>query len=106
MRCKNLLSLLITVFMFTGLSVPAQACTAIYAGSEMTETGNTVFGRIEDFAPDYPKLFDVYLAGAHQAGEVYQGCYGCYGFSWTFTHDSYSYTGFCEDKLPGRLPGL
>ena len=67
----------------------------------MTETGDTVFGRIEDFAPDYPKLFDVYPAGAHQAGEVYQGCYG---FSWTFTHDSYSYTGFCEDNSQGVCP--
>ena len=39
-RSKRLLSLLITVFMFAGLSIPAQACTAIYAGSEMTDTGD------------------------------------------------------------------
>lgn len=29
---------------------------------------------------------------------------GCYGFSWTFTHDSYSYTGFCEDNSQGVCP--
>ena len=96
-RFKRLLSLFIIAFMFAGLSIPAQACTAIYAGSEMTETGDTVFGRIEDFSSDYPKLFDVYPAGAHQAGETYRGCYG---FSWTFTHDSYSYTGFCSESRP------
>lgn len=101
MHAKRLLSLLITVFLLAGLSVPARACTAIYAGSERTETGDTVFGRIEDFGSDYPKLFDVYPAGAHQAGEAYQGCYG---FSWTFTHDSYSYTGFCEDNSQGVCP--
>ena len=101
MRFNRFLSLLMTVFMFTGLLIPAQACTAIYAGAELTETGDTVFGRIEDFSSDYPKLFDLYPAGAHQAGEVYQGCYG---FSWTFTHDSYSYTGFCEDNSQGVCP--
>ena len=87
--------------MFAGLSTPAHACTAIYAGSELTETGDTVFGRIEDFSSDYPKLFDVYPAGTHLAGESYEGCYG---FSWTFTHDSYSYTGFCEDNSQGVCP--
>ena len=64
MCSRRLLSLLITVFIFAGLSIPAQACTAIYAGSEMTDTGDTVFGRIEDFSSDYPKRFD---AGTSQS---------------------------------------
>ena len=71
-------------------------------GSELTETGDTVFGRIEDFYySDYPKIFDVYPSGAHRKGEEYQGCYG---FTWTFTHDSYAYTGYCDDNSQGVCP--
>ena len=47
------------------------------------------------------RSFNIFPAGAHHQGETYQGCYG---FQWTFTHDSYAYTGFMEDTTQGICP--
>ena len=52
-------------------SVNALACTAVYVGSDLT---------------------------VHTAGEVYNGCYG---FTYTFTKDSYAYTAFRDDNGAG-----
>lgn len=80
----------------------AFACTALYVGSDLTEDGTTMFGRIEDLGTnDYNKLFYVSAAGNHKAGEVYDGCYG---FTYTFTHDSYSYTARRDDNGLGVCP--
>ena len=74
----------------------ASACTALYVGSDLTEDGTAMFGRIEDLGTnDYNKLYYVSAAGKHKAGELYNGCYG---FSYTFTHDSYSYTARRDDN--------
>ncbi|MBQ6645598.1 MAG: C69 family dipeptidase [Clostridia bacterium] len=73
----------------------AFACTLIYVGSAVSQDGSTIFGRSEDYANSQNKLFYVAEAGKHKAGEVYNGCYG---FSYTFTHDSYSYTAFSDDN--------
>ena len=54
-----------------------------------------MFARSEDIANSYNKLFYVSPAGTNAEGEVYNGCYG---FTWTFTHDSYSYTAFSDDN--------
>ena len=57
----------------------AFACTALYVGSDLTEDGTTMFGRIEDLGTnDYNKLFNISPAGKHTAGEMcirdrYQG---------------------------------
>ncbi|MBE5768769.1 MAG: dipeptidase B [Clostridiales bacterium] len=82
-------------------SVSALACTAIYVGADLTEDGSTMFARSEDIANSYNKVFYVAPAGQHKAGEVYQGCYG---FTYTFTKDSYSYTAFSDDNLSGFCP--
>ena len=60
------------------LPVGAFACTAIYAGSALTEDGSTVFARLEEYYSDggWPKFFDVVPEGAYRSGEVYTGCYG------------------------------
>lgn len=80
----------------------AFACTALYVGSDLTEDGTTMFGRIEDLGTnDYNKLFNVSPAGKHTAGEVYEGCYG---FTYTFTHDSYRYTARRDDNGLGVCP--
>ena len=80
----------------------AFACTALYVGSDLTEDGTTMFGRIEDLGTnDYNKLFYVSPAGNHTAGEVYDGCYG---FTYTFTHDSYRYTARRDDNAQGVCP--
>ena len=80
----------------------AFACTALYVGSDLTADGTTIFGRIEDLGTnDYNKLFYVSAAGNHTAGEVYEGCYG---FTYTFTHDSYRYTARRDDNALGVCP--
>ena len=94
MKSKVLISLILALVVCLS-SVGALACTAIYVGSDLTADGSTMFARSEDIANSYNKLFYVSPAGANAEGEVYQGCYG---FTWTFTHDSYSYTAFSDDN--------
>ena len=94
MKSKVLISLILALAVCLS-SVGALACTAIYVGSDLTADGSTMFARSEDIANSYNKLFFVSPAGANAEGEVYQGCYG---FTWTFTHDSYSYTAFSDDN--------
>ena len=85
------------------LPAGALACTAIWIGSNLTADGNAVFARLEEYYSDegWPKLFEVIPEGAHTAGEVYTGCYG---FTWTFTHDSYGYTAFRDNNSLGVCP--
>lgn len=96
-KCKILISLALVLSLCFS-AVGAQACTAIYLGSALTEDGSTIFARSEDIANSYNKLFYVSPAGNHTEGEVYNGCYG---FSYTFTRDSYSYTAFSDDNGDG-----
>ncbi len=100
---KTVLPLLLSGVMLAVMTSSVSACTSIYAGSELTKDGETLLGRSEDFwgSLDYPKTFDVYEAGAHRQGEEYKGCYG---FTWSFTHDSYGYTGFSDDNSQGVCP--
>ena len=79
----------------------ALACTAIYVGADLTNDGSTIFARSEDISNSYNKLFYVAPASKHTAGEVYNGCYG---FSYTFTKDSYGYTAFSDDNGSGVCP--
>lgn len=85
------------------LPAEALACTAIYIGSSLTADGSTIFARLEEFFSDegWSKLFEVIPEGAHAAGEGYTGCYG---FTWTFTHDSYGYTAFRDNNSQGICP--
>lgn len=76
-------------------SVQALACTAVYVGSDLTADGTTIFARSEDISNSYNKQYFVIPAGKHTAGEVYTGCYG---FTYTFTKDSYGYTAFRDDN--------
>ena len=95
---KKLFSLLIVLILCLS-SVSAMACTAIYVGSNLTAGGNTLFARSEDISNSYNKLMYVSPAAKHTAGEVYNGCYG---FTYTFTKDSYSYTAFSDDNGAGQ----
>ncbi len=100
---KRVSVFLAAILLAASFSPGAFACTAIYAGSELTEDGSTIFARLEEFYSDegWPKLFDVIPEGTHRSGEVYTGCYG---FTWTFTHDSYGYTAFCDNNSQGICP--
>jgi len=94
---KKIVSLMIALVLCL-TSVSSLACTAIYVGSAYTDDGSTIFARSEDISNSYNKLFYVSAAGNHTAGEVYNGCYG---FTYTFTKDSYSYTAFSDDNGAG-----
>ncbi len=95
---KKLMSVFLVAMLVFSLSASALACTAIYVGADLSADGSTVFARSEDYSNSQNKLFYVSPAGNHTAGEVYSGCYG---FTWTFTHDSYSYTAFSDDNGTG-----
>ena len=85
------------------LPAGAFACTAVCIGSNLTADGSTIFARLEEYAAagGWPKLFERIPEGAHAAGEEYTGCYG---FTWTFTHDSYGYTAFRDNNSRGTCP--
>ena len=99
---KKIAAAFIACAMTLAVVPSAFACTALYVGSDLTEDGTTMFGRIEDLGTnDYNKLFNISPAGKHTAGEVYEGCYG---FTYTFTHDSYRYTARRDDNGLGVCP--
>lgn len=97
---KKAVAVLLVLFI---LPKEAFACTAIYIGSNLTADESTIFARLEEYISDeeWPKLFDVIPEGTHAAGDGYAGCYG---FTWTFTHDSYGYTAFCDNNSQGICP--
>ncbi|MDD6049948.1 MAG: C69 family dipeptidase [Clostridiales bacterium] len=98
---KSFKTLMALVMALCLLTASASACTAIYVGSELTADGSTIFARSEDISNSYNKVFYVAPAGLHKAGEVYNGCYG---FTYTYTKDSYGYTAFSDDNLSGVCP--
>ena len=87
-------ALVLVMMMTVGMS-GALACTTLYVGANLTDDGAVIFARSEDYANSQNKLFYVSPAGNHQAGELYNGCYG---FTYTFAHDSYGYTAFSDDN--------
>ena len=79
----------------------ASACTMVYVGSDLTSDGSSFLARSEDFSNSYNKIAYVNQHGKYKAGSVYKGCYG---FTHTFTHDSYSYTATSDDITSGVCP--
>ena len=79
-------------------SVGASACTSVYVGADLTADGTTLLARSEDLSNSYNKMYFAIPAGVHKAGELYNGCYG---FTYTFTKDSYSYNAFQDDNGAG-----
>lgn len=97
---KTLLALVLALALCLGC-VSASACTAIYVGSDLTDDGATLFARSEDISNSYNKVMYVAPAGKHKAGDKYEGCYG---FTYTFTRDSYGYTAFSDDNVDKSCP--
>ena len=81
--------------------ISASACTMVYVGSDYTTDGSTFMARSEDYSNSYNKIAYVSQHGKHAAGSVYEGCYG---FTHTFTHDSYAYTAVSDDNTSGVCP--
>ena len=90
-----LLAVLITA---SAAAIRTSACTSIYIGGELTDDGSTLFARSEDLEGSVDKLFLCREAGFFREGETLSGCFG---FDWTFTHDSYAYTAFPDDNGEG-----
>ena len=93
-------------------NVPAAfACTGLYVGSQVSQTGSTYIGRSEDISEQHGKLFDVAPAQDWPAGSIYQDAYGfsmpypshTYGF--TYVRDSYAH-GECVQDESGNDIGL
>lgn len=84
--------------MFFLLPEKAHACILMYVGGNMTDDGANLFIRTEEVYADTNKLYYVSPARKHRKGKVY---HGCFGFKWTFTHDSYRYTARRDDNLSG-----
>lgn len=79
----------------------ASACTMVYVGSDLTSDGSSFMARSEDYDNGYNKIAYVNQHGKYKAGSVYEGCYG---FTHTFTHDSYAYTATSDDNTSGTCP--
>ena len=101
-KTKKLLICLMTIVLAVILATSsAFACTMAYVGSDLTADGSTFFARSEDYSNSYNKIAYVSEHAKHPAGSTYEGCYG---FTYTFTHDSYAYTAVRDDNLSGRCP--
>ena len=84
------------------LTWEASACSLFYFGGDYTDDRANLFVRIEDGdLNDENKLYLVTPAGKHKAGEEY---HGCYGYTWTYTHDSYRYVSRRDDNLADSCP--
>ncbi len=81
--------------------ISASACTMVYVGSDLTADGSSFMARSEDYSNGYNKIAHVNQHGKYAAGSVYEGCYG---FTHTFTHDSYAYTATSDDNTSGVCP--
>lgn len=69
------------------LPADALACTQIYVGSSLTETGDTYVGRSEDYATRYAKFFGVQESLENPTYTSDES-----SFSWTYEGTSYRYT--------------
>ncbi len=99
---RVIFALLIIILMFFNISDRAYACTLVYFGGAYTDDGSNLFLRVEDGnTSDENKPYMVSPAGMHKAGEEYLGCFG---FKWTFTHDSYKYISRRDDNLIAPCP--
>lgn len=70
--------------------VTSWACTTIVVGKDASATGNILLARTEDLSPIAAKRFVVYPAGYYKRGFILRDDNG---FEYTFTHDSYKFTG-------------
>ena len=64
---KKIAAAFIACAMTLAVVPSAFACTALYVGSDLTEDGTTMFGRIEDLGTnDYNKLFNISRDSTHE----------------------------------------
>lgn len=78
--------------------VASWACTTIVVGKSASATGNILLARTEDYSPTFAKRFFVYPAGYYKRGSILRDTNG---FEYTFTRDSYKFTGTPDMPVNG-----
>lgn len=76
------------VLLFLG-RISSEACTGIYVGEECSENGSMYFGRSEDIADNYCKIFGVSPTRELPEGTYYEDIYG---FKIPYSGHIYGYT--------------
>ena len=106
MRRSKYLKMMICVILTLGLVLPVNmvafagsgssdpgvkdACTTFFIGKDLTENGSYIWGRTEDFTPDYAKRFTVIPAADHEPGDIYLS--SVTSFSWPYPAHTLRYT--------------
>jgi dipeptidase len=80
----------LVLFFFLLSPVASWACTSIIVGKDASTTGKVLIARTADADPTLAVRFIIHEAGRFKANET--KVLDPYGFSFTFTHDSYRYT--------------
>ncbi len=94
---KRYISCIICLLLIFSMTGGALACSLLWVGGDYTDDGANMFVRVEDGdLDDEVKYYLVSPAGNRKAGEEYLSCYG---FTWTFTHDSYRYVSRRDNNL-------
>ncbi len=94
---KRIILCVISILLVLSMAANASACSLFWVGGEYTDDGANMFFRVEDGdLNDEVKYYLVSPAGSRKAGEEYLGCFG---FTWTFTHDSYRYISRRDNNL-------
>ncbi len=97
MNMKRILSCMLCLLLVLSVTGGALACSLLWVGGDYTDDGANLFVRVEDGdLDDEVKYYMVSPAGNRKAGEKYLSCYG---FTWTFTHDSYRYVSRRDNNL-------
>ncbi|MDR1916945.1 MAG: C69 family dipeptidase [Synergistaceae bacterium] len=102
---------LISLSFFLLSPTTSWACTSVIVGKDASATGNVLFSRNEDISSSYAKRFLVYPRGYYKAGQAIS--LDNYGFVFTFSHDSYKFTGTPETSSnwysasnPNNIPDI
>ncbi len=80
------------IFVFAAVT-PLFACTGVIIGSDLTEDGRVIFGRVEDYDVNHNKVYKIVEAGKYKKGEIIKDVSrGKDGYEYEFPHDSYRFT--------------
>lgn len=95
---KFSVSILTALSLFVAVALPAQACTGLIVGSELTEDGSLIFGRTEDLEINHNKIYKVHEAGEYKKDDKLTDISYAEenGYEFIFPHDSYHYSSISD----------
>ena len=103
-KSKKLAAAALTMALALSNVTASFACTGLYVGSQVSQTGSTYIGRSEDISEQHGKLFDVAPAKDWPAGAIYEDAYGfsmpypSHTYAYTYVRDSYTYGECVQDE--------